>query len=243
MRRRALQPEVLPGVQAAGRVRRHDGERVQDDGEVMLLRRRPDRLETGMVERHAVRRVGHHCPGPARLSPALYLFQPGLHVARADQDQATQAIGICAAVVLHPAVVGAIHRHLELHVVTRGPGAEPARRKREVDVDAFVIEILDALGWIVVALRRRLALAPRAGESRHVPALVGRGRGGAELAQVAALSLRVDAVSLARRLEGLPAGELRLLFAREVALEHIHVGSDMRVGIEDAESVSRHAAF
>src|SRR6476646_2728081 len=94
MRRRALQPEVLPGVEAAGRVRRHHGERVQHDREIVILRRRPHRLEARMIERYAIRRVRHDGPGPARLAPAFDFLEAGLHIARADEDDAAEPIGI-----------------------------------------------------------------------------------------------------------------------------------------------------
>ena len=65
MRRRALQPEVLPGVEPARRIGGHNREGVEHHGQVMLLRRCPYRLERWMIERHAIRRVPHHRPGPA----------------------------------------------------------------------------------------------------------------------------------------------------------------------------------
>src|SRR5882724_2230182 len=48
MRGRALQPEVVPRIQTSRRVRRHDGERVEHDRQVVMLRGRPVRLEIGM---------------------------------------------------------------------------------------------------------------------------------------------------------------------------------------------------
>src|SRR3954469_6579488 len=241
MRGRALQPQVLPRIEAAGRVRRHHGERMQHYRKIVVLRRRPYRLEARVIDRHAVRRVGHHRPGPARFAPALDLLQARLHVARADDDDAAQALGIRAAVLVHPAVVRAIHRHLQRDVVASGPGAEPARGQRQIHVDTLEVEVLDALGRIVVAALGRLAAALGAGKARHVGALVGRGFSGAELSQVAALALGVDGVALALRLECFPTGQARFLVGREVALEHIHVGADVRVGIEDLETVSHEA--
>ena len=196
-----------------------------------------------MVERHAVRRVRHHGPRPGLLGAAFDLGEPGCDVARADEDHAAESIRIGAAVVLHPAVVRPVHRALERHVVAGGPGAEPARRQCQIDIDAFVIQILDALRGLVIAAHRRLALAFRAGESRHVAALVGFRLRSAELAQILARAFRIDGEALALRAEWLPRREPLFLRAREVALEHVHVRTDVRVGIENAVAVSRHAAF
>src|SRR5207253_5474752 len=135
--------------------------------------------------------------------------------------------GIVSAVILHPAVILAIHRRLERDVVTSGPGAEPARRQRQIDVDPFVVEILDALRGIMIAALRRLALALGAGESRHVAALVRLRRSSAELAQVAARALRIDRMALAARAIRRPRSELRFFAGGEVALEHIHVRPDV----------------
>ena len=140
-------------------------------------------------------------------------------------------------------MVGAIHRALERHVLAGSPGAEPAGGERQIDVDPFIVEILDALGRVVIAARRRLAAFFRAGEAGHIGALVRLGGRGAELAQVAPLSLGVNDALGVFRLEGLPRRELRFLLGREVALEHIHVRADVRVGIENAVAVSRHGAF
>src|SRR5262249_58072702 len=147
----------------------------------------------GIVERHAVRRVGEDTPSPPRLAPAPYFLDAARDVAPAREQHPAEARGICAAIVVHPAVIGAIHAELQGRIVGR-PRAEPSRGERQVDVHAFVVEGLDAFRWIVIAARRDLALLLDAGETGHVS-----GRGlvrlrRAEATAVAALALVVGLV-------------------------------------------------
>src|SRR5439155_1601392 len=84
-----------------------------------------------------------------------------------------------------------------------------------------------ALRGIVIALHRRLALALRPGESRHVAALVGFSLRGAQLPQILARAFRIDRKALALRTERLPRRELLFLRTREITLEHIHVRANV----------------
>ena len=194
-----------------------------------------------MVERHAGRRIGHHRPGPAGTRPMADLGEAAFDVAGGNQDDAAEPLGKGAAIIRHPAVVGAVHRRLEGDVVARGPGAEPARRQGQVHVDPFAIHVGDSLGGVVVDPRRR----PRpvgAGESGHIAGRRRLGGGIAEAALVAAPTLvigdpagtRID-VSPFR-----PIGQPRFLGRRQVSVENVHRRSDMRVGVENPEAVARH---
>src|SRR6185437_11684404 len=98
-------------------------------------------------------------PGPARLAPAPDLLEASADVARRRKDDAAQALRIGATILVHPAMVGAIHRHLERHIVAAGPGSKPARWQGQVDVHALVVEILDTLGRIAVAAWSGLSVA------------------------------------------------------------------------------------
>lgn len=118
----ALQPQILPIVLPARRVGRHDGEGMKRHRQVMLGRRRPHRLDVRVIQRHARRRVDQNPPGPARFSPTLYLGEAALDVAGGDQDDAADALGVRAAVILHPPVIGAVHADLQADVIAKGHG-------------------------------------------------------------------------------------------------------------------------
>ncbi len=147
MRGRALQPQVVPGIETARRIRRHHGERVQaslPDRAPAL----PPRAARDPDDRAACR-TAHtpECPTPSALCSSAAFPQGCPATSRAlDQHHAAEPIGIGCAIVVHPAVIRAIHAHFECDVVARRPGAEPAGRQHQVHVDAFEIHVLDALG-------------------------------------------------------------------------------------------------
>src|SRR5437667_2478515 len=90
MRRRTLQPQIVPGVLAAGRIRRHDGKGVQYDREVEFGRRSIEGFEFGMIERHAYRCIYHQAPGPALARAAADLGERSLDIAGAGKDHAAE---------------------------------------------------------------------------------------------------------------------------------------------------------
>src|SRR5215472_12857790 len=126
MRCRTLQPQIIPGVLPAGRIGWHYGEGVQDDREIERRRLGVEWLQGRVVEWQANRRINHHSPRPARFAPAPQLGKASLDIAPADKDYAPEPRRIGAAIILHPSVIGAVHRHFERDVVAGGPGAEPA---------------------------------------------------------------------------------------------------------------------
>src|SRR5215472_15095979 len=114
---RALEPEIVPGVLAAWRIRRHHCEGMQYNGEIELGGCGVERLQCWMVERHASRRVDHQPPSPFRFTPAVDLAERSVNVAGARQYDAAEPVWITAAIVGHPAVIGSVYRHFERHVV------------------------------------------------------------------------------------------------------------------------------
>ena len=243
MRGRALQPEVVPGIQTSGPVGRHDRERVEHDREVVMLRRRPVRLQIGMVQGHAVRRVAEERQRPRLCRASLDLREASAHVAARDQDDAAQPFGIGRAVVRHPAMVGAIQRELLPGVLDGRPGAEPAGGQQQIDVDALGVHIGDARRGVVIDPRVRVAALVRAAVGAHVRAGVRRPcRRLAQTPLVLALAdvirdlagARVHAAQIAKRLER------RALGRGQIAFEYVHRRPDVGVGVEDPVSVSRH---
>src|SRR5438552_6166819 len=104
MRRRTLQPEIVPGVLAAGRIRRHHGKSMQYDREVEFGRRGVEGFEFGIVERHADRRIHHHPPGPTLMRAAADLAERSLDIAGTGEDHAAEPLWEGSAVIAHPAV-------------------------------------------------------------------------------------------------------------------------------------------
>jgi hypothetical protein len=207
----------------------------------MVLGGGPHRLEVRMIEWHAIRRVHHQPPRPARSSPAADFLEAARHVARAGEDHAADAIGIGAAVILHPAVIGAVHPRLERHVVARGPRSEPSGGQREIDVHALVVHVIDALRGVVIHARVRLARAVRAREPGHVLAPGVLGVGGAQPAAVVTLAPGVDGVAaVGRRLVLIPRRQLRLLRIGQVLFQDVQVRPYMGIGVENLEAILRH---
>jgi hypothetical protein len=90
--RRALEPEIVPGILPAWRIGRHHCESMQHDGEIELGGFGIERLQRRVVERHTDRRI-HHCPpGPARLTPTAYLGQRTFYVTGAGQNHPAQPV-------------------------------------------------------------------------------------------------------------------------------------------------------
>jgi hypothetical protein len=125
------------------------------------------------------------------LTPSANLGERTFYVLGAGQDHAAVSVRISAAVIGHPTVIGAVHRHFERHVVASGPGTEPARGQRQVCIDSLMIHILDAFAGIRVDQRRGLARPLHAGETRHIAAGCFVGFGPAETATISALPLGV----------------------------------------------------
>ena len=253
MRRRTLQPEIVPGVEAARRIRRHHGKGVQDDGEVERRRLGPDRFEVGVVERHAGRRVDHDAPGPRGILRRAHLGERTRDIARSGEEDAAEAPRIGAAVIRHPAVIGAVHRHFEGDVITGAPGAEPTRRQSQVHIDAFEIHVGDPRRRVGIDPRRRVARALDPGKAGHVSGRSAIWLRIPKAAAVAPLTFGVGdtAVAVARLGVGhlaasalgapaLPVGEPLLFSAREIAFEDRRVGADMGVGIKDSGSALGH---
>ena len=123
-----------------------------------------------MVERHPDRGINHDPPGPGRVGPMAHFGKRAGDVAGAREDDAAEPAREGAAIIFHPTVIGAVHRHFEQHVVARGPGAEPARGQRQIDLDPFQIHVGDARGGVGIYERRRLALAGDPGKPGHIAA-------------------------------------------------------------------------
>ena len=194
-----------------------------------------------MVERRTDRRIDQKAPGPARLAPMQHLGERAFDIARRGEDDAAKPLRKGAAIIRHPAVIGAVHRHFERDIVARRPGAEPAGRQGQVGVDPLVIHVGDAGGRVGIDLRRGLALARDAGEAGHVAGRCRVRRGGAELAPVLALALGVgDAAAAAGGAIGRPARQPLLVGGAQIGFEDQGVGPDMGVGIEDPVAVARH---
>ena len=205
----------------------------------------PDRLEIRMIDRIAGRRIDEDAPRPARLRPAVDLGDRTLHVSRAAQHDAAEPLRIGLAVILHPLVVGLVHGHFERHVRARGPGAEPARRQHQVHVDAFEIHVDDAGCRIAVCVGRRV-LAMRAGEAGHVgfAGVIGDA-GFTHATAIGARALGVGNVAgaLVLVLVGLPFDELGAIGRRHIRFHHFGRRSDVRVRIENLETIPRHASL
>ena len=194
-----------------------------------------------MVERHPERRIDEDAPGP-RLAPASpYLGERGRDVAGGGEDDAAEPLRKGAAIIRHPAVIGAVHRHFERHIVPRRPGAEPARGQSQIDFDPFIIHVGDARGRVGIDIGRGLALARDAGEPGHIAARALLLCRGAELPCVASLAFRVGDMAVAPGCAiALPADEPVLLRLTQIGIEDRGVGPDMGIGIEDPAALAFH---
>src|ERR1700730_4161255 len=214
---------------------------MQYDREVEFDRSGVERLELGVVERHAGWRIHHQPPGPTLARAAADLGERSLDISGARENYTAEPLREGPAVIAHPAVIAAVHSHFELDVVARGPGAEPARGQGQIDIDPLEIHVGEPCRRISVDPRRGIAFAGHTGESGHVATGTLLGLRRAEPAVIAALAPCISHLSVASdRPIRLPDGEPLLLRLAEIAGKNLGIGTDMGVGIEDPVSVASH---
>ena len=241
MRRRALQPEIVPGVQPARRVRRHHGEGVQHRRQIEFLAAsaRSDRATAGRSAFRMARKPAR--PRPSVAGPAAHFPDAAFDVARTDQQHAAQTVRVWRAVVVHPAMECLVHAHFERDVVAGGERAEPAGRQHEVHVGAFVVHVGDARGRGSIDIRGNRLFPRHAGEAGHVAGRSCLGRFGIKPALINALTLVVRYVTVPTGGPVLvPPRQPGLFVRRQIGFENIDIGTDMGIRIEELVSAACH---
>src|SRR5439155_1523054 len=171
-----------------------------------------------MIERHAYRCIYPQASGPALARAAADLGERSLDIAGAGKDHAAEPLRRGPAVIAHPAVIGAVHRHFELDVLARGPSAEPARREGQINLDPLEIHVGEPRRRISVDPRRGITFAHHAGEPGHVAAGIVLRIRCAEPPEIVALAPCIGHLSVAPdRPVRLPGGEPLLLGLAQIA--------------------------
>ena len=234
--------DVVPQILIAGEVRRVPGVAVVHDGEVVLLRRPPDRLQVGVVHRDVLAEHGQDRRRPLRSSPLRDLAHGLVHGARGGHDRGLQARRELSAEIGRVTMIGADQSDLELDV-RQSDDAHPERGHHEMRICPLVVHVLDpVLGLVILHAHPRL-LRPhpvgaaagervvRAGRPEHAaielrgdPVLIGVGRASDHLA-------RGDAV-------GRQLGEARPKVRIDVPIQDVRGGIDVRIGVPGAQAVS-----
>ena len=241
----ALQEHVVPGVPHAGGIGDGHGEGVDDHRQIVLLRRRPDRLPVGIVQRHRGRTDGKDADRPRLPAAAADLGHRGGHVPARDQDDAGQPVRIGRAVVLEEAVIGLVHGQLEPDVVQAAERGHAPGGQDHVHVDALDVHVLHTGVRIeadAVARKRRPLPAHVPGSAAVLePAGDGRRRRHALPGTEAAIQVRTLAHHVPRHAG--PGGgapdqwlerQLGPIGSREIRLDGFDGFDDVGVCVEDA---------
>ena len=206
------------------------------DGQVVFLRRTPDRLEIGVIGRDVGRHQRLHRYRPFRIPPFADLAHGFLGNAGRGDDQALQPVRELSAEIGDVAVIGARHRDLESGVVEPDKAHKRAG-DQEMHVRPFIVHVQDTVGGLRVlhSRARHLAAAP-------ARLAAGEGLARRRLAEHAAIEFPAKAVGM-QTVAGIMAigrqlGEPRSKARVEIALEHLCGRTDMRVGVINAKAVS-----
>jgi len=217
---------------------------MKGDGQIIVGSGLPDRFKVRVIQRKLIRRVDKNRQRPGLLGRALEFGERSFDVAGGDHDHALQTIRESGAVIRHPTVVSFVYASFQTNVINRRPAAEPARRQHQIDIDTFQIHVRDSHCRIAFAKRIGFAVLV-ALVAAHVFFALWRlfGRE-TQAALVLALSHQIG--DGAFFIAGFIFFIVRQFIARRrrhVRFQQIGIGPNMRVGIEDFVTVTRHGCL
>ena len=245
---------VVPDVAIAGKVRSLDREAVIHDREVRVVGRGPDRLELGVVHGEILGKQRPHRGHPIVLRQLGDRLCGPRRIGRGREHHALEPPRVGRAVLGHVAVIRRVQAAREVRG-ERGRAVRPRPGNDEVDVAPFGVHVGEPAARVVLgdpsgdrlardhlrASREESAIAARVGgharllagdaliaqlpdrEDRHLRLILG----------VAAAGLDLDLPRERRELvEAIAKRSIR------VPQQDVERGIDVRVGIDDAESLS-----